>query len=93
MSEADNISGLVAHKLSGLKWSLLEVADETDSAITGDIEDAIQRGLWRLEDSASSLLNQKQHCLCFYFRISSSSRNLFHARLFPVLPGISDGQH
>jgi hypothetical protein len=32
---------LVAHKLSGLRWSQLEVTDETDSVDMGDIEDAI----------------------------------------------------
>lgn len=41
VSEASKLSGIVAHKLSGLLWSPLEVTDETDRAITGDIEDAI----------------------------------------------------
>jgi hypothetical protein len=41
---AYNMSGLVAHKLSGLK-SPLEVTYETDRNATGDTEDEIQRGL------------------------------------------------
>jgi len=41
MSEASNLSGVVAHNLSGLGWLLLEVADETDRVATGDPSDAI----------------------------------------------------
>ena len=41
MSEARKLSGIVAHNLSGLDWSLLEVTDETDRDATGDPEDAI----------------------------------------------------
>jgi len=41
VSEASNLSGVVAHNLSGLGWLLLEVADETDRVATGDPSDAI----------------------------------------------------
>jgi hypothetical protein len=41
LSEASNMSGIVARNLSGLIWSQLEVADETDGDVTGDPEDAI----------------------------------------------------
>ena len=41
MLEARKMSGIVAHNLSGLKWSPMEVADETDRDVTGDPEDAI----------------------------------------------------
>jgi hypothetical protein len=39
--EASKLSGFVAHKLSGLLWSPMEVTDETDGVVTGDPEDAI----------------------------------------------------
>jgi hypothetical protein len=45
LSGANDMSGIVAHNLSGLLWSPLEVADETDGDATGDPEDAIRRGL------------------------------------------------
>jgi hypothetical protein len=35
------MSGFVARDLSGLGWSPMEVADETDRGATGDPEDAI----------------------------------------------------
>ena len=43
MSVTNDMSGIVAHNLSGLGWSLLEVTDEMDRScnITGDPEDAI----------------------------------------------------
>ena len=41
MSEASKVSGFVARNLSGLIWSPMEVADETDRDVTGDPEDAI----------------------------------------------------
>jgi hypothetical protein len=41
MSVARDMSGFVAHDLSGLRWSPLEVTDETDRDATGDPEDAI----------------------------------------------------
>jgi len=41
MSVASNMSGFVAHDLSGLLKSSLEVTDETDGDATGDPEDAI----------------------------------------------------
>jgi len=41
MLEASNMSGIVARNLSGLIWSPMEVADETDRDVTGDPEDAI----------------------------------------------------
>jgi hypothetical protein len=39
--EARNMSGYVAHDLSGLIWSPLEVTDEADRDATGDPEDEI----------------------------------------------------
>jgi len=36
----------VAHNLSGLLWSPMEVMDETDRDATGDPEDAIFRGVF-----------------------------------------------
>jgi hypothetical protein len=39
--EACKLFGIVAHNLSGLDWSLLEVTDETDRDAIGDPEDAI----------------------------------------------------
>jgi hypothetical protein len=41
MSLAHDMSGFVAHDLSGLRWLPLEVPDETDRDATGDPEDAI----------------------------------------------------
>ena len=41
MSEASNMSGIVARNLSGLIWSPMEVPDETDRDVTGDPGDAI----------------------------------------------------
>jgi hypothetical protein len=41
MLEARNMSGYVAHDLSGLIWSPLEVTDEADRDATGDPEDEI----------------------------------------------------
>jgi len=41
VSEASNMSGIVARNLSGLIWSPLEVADETDRVDAGDPEDAV----------------------------------------------------
>ena len=38
---AHDMSGFVAHDLSGLRWSPMEVTDETDRDATGDPEDAI----------------------------------------------------
>jgi hypothetical protein len=40
MLEANNLSGVVAHNLSGLEV-ILEVTDETDRVDAGDPEDAI----------------------------------------------------
>ena len=37
----NDMSGIVAHNLSGLGWSPLEVTDEMDRDATGDPEDAI----------------------------------------------------
>ncbi|MFH1976578.1 MAG: hypothetical protein ABIJ52_13655, partial [Pseudomonadota bacterium] len=42
LSVTNDMSGIVAHNLSGLGWSLLEVADEMDRDATGDPEDAIR---------------------------------------------------
>jgi len=39
--EASKLSGFIAHDLSGLIWSPMEVTDETDRDATGDSEDAI----------------------------------------------------
>jgi len=41
LSVARDMSGFVAHDLSGLRWSSVEVTDETDRDATGDPEDAI----------------------------------------------------
>ena len=41
VSVASNMSGFVAHDLSGLLKSSLEVSDETDGDATGDPEDAL----------------------------------------------------
>jgi hypothetical protein len=41
MSVAHDMTGFVAHHLSGLRWPMLEVADGTDRVATGDPEDAI----------------------------------------------------
>jgi hypothetical protein len=41
MLVTNDMSGIVAHNLSGLGWSPLEVTDETDRDATGDPEDAI----------------------------------------------------
>ena len=41
VSEASKLSGFVAHNLSGLLWSPMEVTNETDRDATGDPEDAI----------------------------------------------------
>ena len=41
MSEARDMSGLVAHNLSGLRRGYQEVTDEMDKNTTGDPEDAI----------------------------------------------------
>ena len=41
LSVANDMSGIVAHNLSGLLWSPLEVTDATDGDATGDPEDAI----------------------------------------------------
>ena len=41
MLEARDMSGLVAHNLSGLRRGYREVTDETDRDTTGDSEDAI----------------------------------------------------
>ena len=35
------MSGIVAHNLSGLLWSPMEVTNEVDRDATGDPEDAI----------------------------------------------------
>jgi hypothetical protein len=39
--EASKVSGVVARNMSGLIWSPMEMADETDRVVTGDPEDAI----------------------------------------------------
>jgi hypothetical protein len=49
LSRAHDMSGFVAHDLSGLLWSPLEVMDEADSVSGGDPEDAIRRGLLGME--------------------------------------------
>jgi hypothetical protein len=41
LSVAHDMSGFVARDLSGLRWSPMEVTDETDRDATGDPEDAI----------------------------------------------------
>ena len=41
MSVTYDMSGFVAQDLSGLRWSLMDVADATDRDATGDPEDAI----------------------------------------------------
>jgi hypothetical protein len=41
MSVTHDMSGFVAHNLSGLRWSPVEVTDETDGDTTGEPEDAI----------------------------------------------------
>jgi hypothetical protein len=41
MLVTNDMSGIVAHNLSGLGWSPLEVTDEMDRDATGDPEDAI----------------------------------------------------
>ena len=41
LSEARKLSCIVARKLSGLQWSPMEVTNETDRDITGDLEDEI----------------------------------------------------
>jgi hypothetical protein len=41
VSVAHDMSGFVARDLSGLRWSPMEVTDETDRDATGDPEDAI----------------------------------------------------
>ena len=49
MLEARKVSGFVAHNLSGLLWSPLEVTDEADGDATGDPEDAICRGIFGMD--------------------------------------------
>ena len=49
MSVTNDMSGIVAHNLSGLVWSLLEVADEMDRDATGDPEDAIRVDVFWME--------------------------------------------
>jgi hypothetical protein len=44
MSGASRLSGFLAHSLSGLFWSPIEVADDTDGDVTGDPEKAILKG-------------------------------------------------
>jgi hypothetical protein len=46
--EANKLSGVVAHNLSGLKV-IVEVTDETDRIDAGDSEDAICRGVWGVD--------------------------------------------
>ncbi len=41
MSEARKLFSIVAHNLSKLGWSLLEVTDEKDRDAKGDPEDSI----------------------------------------------------
>jgi hypothetical protein len=41
LSVTHDMSGFVAHNLSGLRWSPVEVTDETDGDTTGEPEDAI----------------------------------------------------
>ena len=41
LSRAHDMSGFVAHDLSGLRWSPVEVTDETDGDTTGEPKDAI----------------------------------------------------
>jgi hypothetical protein len=41
ISVTHDMSGFVAHNLSGLRWSPVEVTDETDGDTTGEPEDAI----------------------------------------------------
>jgi hypothetical protein len=41
VSAANDMSGFVAHNLSGLLWSPLEVTNAMDRDATGDPEDAI----------------------------------------------------
>ncbi len=41
MSEASKLSGFIAHDLSGLIWSPMEVTDETERDNAGDPEDAV----------------------------------------------------
>lgn len=39
--EASKLSGFIAHDLSGLIWSSMEVTYETDGVAAGDSEEAI----------------------------------------------------
>jgi hypothetical protein len=48
LSVTSDMSGFIAHNLSGLLWSPLEVANEADRDATGEPEDAIRRGLFSL---------------------------------------------
>jgi hypothetical protein len=41
VSVTHDMSGFVAHDLSGLRWSPVEVTDETDGDTTGEPKDAI----------------------------------------------------
>jgi hypothetical protein len=49
LSVTNDMSGFVAHDLSGLLWSRMEVTDETGGDTTGEPEDAIRRGLFGME--------------------------------------------
>jgi hypothetical protein len=49
MSVTNDMSGFVAHDLSGLLWSSTEVTDEADRVSGGEPEDAIRRGLFGVE--------------------------------------------
>jgi len=51
LSRAHDMSGFVAHKLSGLIWSRMEVTDEADRGATGDSEAAIRGGILWVEES------------------------------------------
>jgi hypothetical protein len=49
VSVTNDMSGFIAHNLSGLVGSPLEVTNETDRDATGEPEDAIRRGLLGVE--------------------------------------------
>ena len=45
VSRAHDMSAFVARKLSGLRWSRMEVTNAADRDATEDTEDAIHRGI------------------------------------------------
>jgi len=49
LSEARKLSGFIAHDLSVLIWSPMEVTDETDGVAAGNSEDAIWRDVFWID--------------------------------------------